>query len=97
MPVGRGVLAQALRPTKQTIATLAPLADHQGLEAFLGTSLRLLDSSLMPLATCPNLNFIGIARVAKKPEFDRLRAARPDIACDWFKDDMWVKTQLKSA
>ena len=83
--------------TKQTIATLAPLAGHQGMEAFLGTSLRLLDSSLAPLATCPNLKFIGIARVAKKPEFDSLRAARPDIACDWFKDAMWGKIGLKSA
>jgi hypothetical protein len=82
--------------TKQTIAALAPLAGHQGLEAFLGTSLRLLDPSLMPLATCPNLQFIGIARVAKKPEFDRLRAARPDIACNWFKDAMWGKIGLKS-
>lgn len=81
--------------TKQTIATLAPLTGHRGLEAFLGTSLRLLDPSLMPLATCPNLKFIGIARVAKKQEFDRLRAARPDIACDWFVDAMWGKIGLK--
>jgi hypothetical protein len=82
---------------KQTLASLSPLAGLAGLEAFLGTSLRLLDGDLMPLATCPNLRFLGIARVAKKPEFDRLRAARPDVTCTWFDDSMWLKPGLRPA
>jgi hypothetical protein len=81
--------------TKQTIASLSPLAGLAGLEAFLGTSLRLLDTNLMPLASCPNLKFLGIAKVAKKPEFDRLRAARPDIVCTWFDDAMCDRPGLR--
>lgn len=83
--------------TAQTIASLAPLAGLQGMEAFLGTSLRLLDKDLMPLAQCPRLKFISIARVAKKPAFDALREARPDVTCGWFADGMWGKSGLRAA
>lgn len=82
---------------KQVIASLAPLAGLTGLEAFLGTSLRLLDPDLMPLARCLRLQFIGIARVAKKPAFDALREARPDVSCSWFADSMWRKPGLRAA
>jgi hypothetical protein len=51
----------------------------------------------MPLATCPKLRFLGIARVAKKPKLDRLRAARPDVTCTWFDDSMWLKPGLRPA
>lgn len=82
--------------TRQTLETLAPLRGLRGLQAFLGTSLRLLDGDLMPLADCPSLRFVGIARVADKAMFDRLKAARPDIACSWFHDSMWKGASLRS-
>lgn len=75
--------------SKQTIASLKPLAGLTGLRAFLGTSLRLIDADLMPLASCPSLHFLGLARLAKKPAFDALREARPDIVCAWFNDGAW--------
>ena len=74
-----------------TIPTLAPLAGLPSLEAFLGTSTRLTDKTLMPLSECPRLKFIGIARVAPYNEFERLHQARPDIYCDWFRPEMWKK------
>ena len=72
-----------------TIASLAPLAGLRSLQAFLATSTRLADKELMPLAECPSLRFIGIARVAPQSEFERLMQARPDICCDWFRPEMW--------
>lgn len=83
--------------TAQTVASLSPLAGLAGMEAFLGTSLRLLDKDLMPLAQCPRLKFVNIARVAGKPSFDALRAARPDVMCAWFADRMWRKGGLRAA
>jgi len=83
--------------TAQRITSLAPLAGLSGMEAFFGTSLRLIDKDLMPLAQCPRLKFISIARVAKKPVFDALREARPDVTCGWFADRMWGKAGLRAA
>lgn len=80
---------------RQTVETLAPLRGLDGLKAFLGTSLRLLDRDLMPLAECPSLRFIGIARVADRAMFDRLHAARPDVACSWFHASMWKGASLR--
>ena len=72
-----------------TIPTLQPLAGLASLRAFLGTSTKLGDKQLMPLADCPSLRFVGIARVAARDEFERLHQARPDIYCDWFQPGMW--------
>lgn len=83
--------------SKQTIVSLAPLAGLVGLEAFLGTSLKLVDDDLMPLATCPRLRFLGIAKCARKPVFDALRAARPDISCTWFHDSAWKRAVTRRA
>ncbi|MEA1073136.1 hypothetical protein [Sphingomonas sp. LY160] len=81
--------------TRQTIDSLMPLSGLQRLEAFLGTSLRLLDQDLTPLATCPRLKLISISRVAKKPEFNALRDQRPDIVCGWFADRLWDGAKLR--
>ena len=78
-----------------TIPSLSPLADLKSLQAFLGTSTKLTDKNLMPLAGCPNLKFIGIARVAPRNEFERLSQARPDIYCEWFRPEMWMARSAK--
>lgn len=65
------------------IPSLRPLAGLRSLRAFLATSTRLGDKDLMPLAECPNLRFLGIARVAPQSEFQRLMQARPDLHCSW--------------
>lgn len=71
------------------ISTLEPLAGLQSLRAFLGTSTKLADQNLMPLAQCPNLAFLGIACAAPRDEFIRLQQARPDLICEWFRDEQW--------
>lgn len=72
------------------IPSLEPLRGLRSLSAFLGVSTRLADRSLAPLAHCPNLAYLGIACVAPKDEFDRLKAAKPGLACDWFRAEMWT-------
>lgn len=71
------------------IPTLKPLAELQSLRAFLGTSTKLADENLMPLAQCPKLAFLGIACAAPRDEFMRLQQARPDLVCDWFREESW--------
>lgn len=72
------------------IPTLEPLAGLRSLKAFLGVSTKLADKNLGPLVHCPNLAYLGIACVAPKAEFDRLKAAKPLLACDWFRSEMWA-------
>ena len=72
------------------IPSLEPLAGLRSLRAFLGASTRLLDKSLEPLAHSPNLSYLGIACVAPQAEFERLKAAKPGLACDWFGSEMWA-------
>lgn len=78
------------------IPSLGPLAGLRSLQAFLATSTRLADKDLTPLAKCPSLRFIGIARVAPQAEFQRLMQARPDIHCSWFDPDTWKATSLRA-
>ncbi len=73
-----------------TIPTLKPLAGLPALRAFLGASTRLADRSLAPLADCPRLEFLGIACVAPQSEYDRLKTARPDLVCSWFRPETWA-------
>jgi hypothetical protein len=73
-----------------TIPSLQPLAGLRSLRAFLGVSTKLSDKSLAPLADCPRLEYLGVACVAPQAEFDRLKAAKPDVACDWFRPEMWA-------
>lgn len=72
------------------IPTLRPLAGLRSLRAFLGVSTRIEDKSLAPLANCPNLEFLGIARVAPKSEFEKLEKAKPEMTSAWFKPEMWA-------
>lgn len=69
--------------TMQKIPSLAPLAGFR-FEALCLTSVQLADKDLTPLADCPNLAFLSCARFAPKPQFDALKALRPDIRCQWF-------------
>ena len=71
------------------IPSLKPLAGLRSLRAFLGVSTGLADRQLMPLADCPNLEFLKIACVAPRDEFERLRAAKPTLVCSWFRSDKW--------
>jgi len=75
--------------TRQRVPSLQPIAGLRGLQAFFGTSLRVADKDLMPLAACPKLEFIGIAATVPRSEFERLHAARPDIICSWFRSEPW--------
>lgn len=76
--------------TPYNIPTLEPLSGLRSLRAFLGVSTRLADQSLEPLINCPRLEFLGIACVAPQPEFDRLKNAKPNLICDWFRPEMWA-------
>ncbi|WP_338502243.1 hypothetical protein V6R86_03775 [Sphingomonas kaistensis] len=78
-----------------TIQSLAPLAGLRSLRAFLGVSTRLADKSLMPLAECPKLEFLAIARFAPRSAFEQLQQARPDIFCRWFDPKAWGTAALK--
>lgn len=78
------------------IPSLGPLAGLRSLQAFLATSTRLTDKNLMPLAKCPSLRFLGIARVAPQFEFQRLMQARPDVHCSWFDPDNWKSSRLRA-
>lgn len=72
------------------IPTLRPLAGLRALRAFLGVSTKLADQRLVPLADCPNLEFLGIACVAPRAEFDLLNKAKPNLVCNWFRPEAWV-------
>lgn len=72
------------------IPTLQPLAGLRSLRAFLGVSTTLADKNLAPLKDCPRLEYLGIACVAPQAEFDRLREAKPDLVCEWFRPEMWA-------
>lgn len=73
-----------------TLPSLKPLAGLRSLQAFLGVSTKLADDSLTALAACPDLAFLGIARVAPKSDFERLQRLKPDLVCDWFRPQMWA-------
>jgi hypothetical protein len=78
------------------IESLAPLAGLRSLRAFLGVSTRLADKRLTPLAECPKLEYLSIARCAPRSEFELLYAARPDIVCSWFDSNAWGKAVLRA-
>lgn len=79
------------------IGSLTPLAGLRSLRAFLGISILLADKRLMPLAECPKLEYLSIARCAPRSEFDALHAARPNLVCRWFDPEAWGKRTLRAA
>jgi hypothetical protein len=87
---------QGAMDTDYRIESLEPLAGLRSLRAFLGASTRLADKNLMPLATCPQLEFLSIARCAPRAAFEELHEARPDIVCSWFDPRAWGTTVLRA-
>jgi hypothetical protein len=75
------------------IPSLQPLAGLRSLRAFLGASTTLADKNLTPLMDCPRLEYLGIACVAPRTQFDQLKEAKPDLACKWFRPEMWAALQ----
>lgn len=78
------------------VESLRPLAGLRSLRAFLGVSTKLLDKDLMPLADCPRLEFLSIACVAPRSEFERLKAAKPNLVCQWFDPAIWAAMGRKT-
>ena len=74
--------------TAQTIASLAPL-DGFALEALFLTNTKLEDQDLSPIATMPNIRFLGTAINAPRAQFFALRDAKPDLECQWFDEKVW--------
>lgn len=72
----------------QRIPTLAPLEGF-ALHALFLTSTSLADQSLAALHNMETLRYLGTARNAPFDEFAALRAARPQLQCDWFDPAMW--------
>jgi hypothetical protein len=77
------------------IESLAPLAGLRSLRAVLCLSTRLADKRLSPLAQCPQLEYLSIARCAPRSEFELLRAARPDLVCSWFDPRAWTRPVVR--
>ena len=75
--------------TAQAIPTLAPLEGF-ALEALFLTNTRLADQDLSPIATMPNLRFLGTAMNAPRAQFMALKAARPALECGWFDEAIWA-------
>lgn len=78
------------------IESLAPLAGLRSLRAFLCVSTRLADKRLSPLAQCPQLEYLSIAKCAPRSEFELLREAKPDMVCSWFDPKAWEKPVLRA-
>lgn len=76
--------------TKQRIPSLKPLGGFS-LEALFLTSTKLDDRDLSPIATMPNILFLGTAANAPQSEYEALHAAKPVLECTWFRPEMWVK------
>ena len=74
--------------TPQPIDSLAPLAGF-ALEALFLTNTRLADQDLSPIATMPNIRFLGTGLNAPRAQFFALRDARPGLKCAWFDERAW--------
>ncbi len=74
--------------TAQTIPSLAPL-EGSAVEALFLTNTRLDDQDLSPIATMPNIRFLGTAINAPRSQFFALRDAKPDLECRWFDEAAW--------
>jgi len=75
--------------TPQPIDSLAPLEGF-ALEALFLTNTRLADQDLAPVATLPNLRFLGTSLNAPKAQFMALKAAKPTLQCSWFNEAQWA-------
>ena len=75
--------------TPQALGSLSPLEGF-ALEALFLTNTRLGDQDLSPIATMPNIRFLGSALNAPRAEFFALRDAKPGLECSWFEDKIWT-------
>lgn len=75
--------------TPQPIDSLAPL-DGFALEALFLTNTKLGDQDLTPIATMPNIRFLGTALNAPRAQFFALRDAKPGLECSWFDERAWA-------
>ena len=74
--------------TAQRIASLKPLEGF-ALEALFLTNTKLGDQDLSPIATMPNIRFLGTGINAPRAQFFALRDAKPDLQCGWFDPAHW--------
>ena len=74
--------------TAQSIASLSPLEGF-ALEALFLTNTKLEDQDLSPIATMPNVRFLGTGINAPRTQFFALRDAKPDLECQWFDEAVW--------
>lgn len=79
------------------IESLEPLAGLRSLRAFLAVSTQIADKRLTPLAQCPALEYVSIARCAPRSEFETLHHARPNLVCHWFDAEAWRMPGLRAA
>src|SRR3990170_6794808 len=75
--------------TPQPIDSLATLEGF-ALEALFLTNTRLADQDLSPIATMPNIRFLGTAINAPRAQFFALRDAKPELECTWFDERLWA-------
>lgn len=78
--------------TAQPIDSLAPLEGF-AIEALFLTSTRLADQDLSPIATMPNIRFLGTGINAPRAQFFALRDAKPDLECQWFDETAWIDSR----
>ncbi len=74
--------------TTQPIDSLGPLEGF-ALEALFLTNTRLADQDLSPIATMPNIRFLGTGINAPRARFFALRDAKPGLECAWFDEAPW--------
>lgn len=75
--------------TTQRIDSLTPLEGFR-VEALLLANCRVADGDLAwVVATMPDIAYLSTSRFWPRDEFRALEAAKPDLDCDWFDDDMW--------
>ncbi len=68
----------------QKIASLTPILQWKQLESLYLTNTKVLDGNLRCLAQISSLRCLETARFYPKSEFDALKAANPNLKCDWF-------------
>ena len=75
--------------TAQAIPTLASLEGF-AVEGLFLTNTKLADQDLSAIAAMPNLRFLGTALNAPKAQFMALKAANPELECQWFDEAIWT-------
>jgi hypothetical protein len=70
------------------VDSLAPLEGF-ALEALFLTNTKLADQDLSPIATMPNILFLGSSLNAPRAQFFALRDAKPELESSWFEERVW--------